>query len=727
MCSSRTERARPGSRRRRARAARARGWLPLALAAAAALPLGCVSGPLQTVRSNAQTTKTGADKTKSWSNLVELTEHDHLGPDLEYRVSEQFLATFDKTSVGGVDARDQTLQHRPSADLVLSQGPVRWSQRFELVDNRSLFDPGADNHLVRTDLLEKIEWSPAGMPTFTGWFENRTVEDDQFVKQSTLDSLLQVQQTSDVLDYQYTYQAQQADDLRTDVGNDRDQHTLRATWRGEFLQGALNTTVSVFADRRWNQLQGATTSTPGLQVFPLQGLSLLDLTPQISTLTANAALIDANDTVSAGINIGGFTSGGELGWNMGVRLPPGASVDTLQLVTVDEVASTFLSQFSFSVWASDDNTFWTEVTHSAVWVYDPVIRSFRLTIPAVTQTYLKLVNTSAPPAAPAVLVSELRCYTSAGVPTGSSIVSRDSTDNVTGSVSWRASDTVTLGYDVLVQQAEARSGGTLSRDEKRFDNGVWALWNPTRKVDASLRLSNQTTKDPVVQDESLDTLNSVLSYHPIETLDVSTSYTNTLRSVDGVDNVKTWVAQVLTSARLLETLRADLTLERSKQDDIANQRLVEHWVGGASLVAEVTPQIELTLGFRNDDATVTGAGASGIPDPTERRTQMIWLLRPSTQLTAQMELDWVDNFAGSGVDQRSRLDWIPFEDGAIDVQFDLDRVRNESTAHSQVDRLRAQVRYTITPRAFLELSYSVQDPSDGEQTEVVALAFNFSS
>lgn len=679
------------------------------------------------MRSTAQTTKTGAEKTKSWSNLVELTEHDHLGPDLEYRVSEQFLGSFDRTSSGTIDTRDQTLQHRPSLDLVLSQGPVRWSQRFELVDNRSFFDPGADNHLVRTDLLEKIEWAPAGMPTFTGWIENRTVEDDQFVKQNTLDSLLSVQQSSDVIDYQYTYQAQQADDLRTDVGNDRDEHSLRATWRGSFLDGKLDTTLSVFADRRWNQLQGATTSTPGLQVLPLQGLSINDLSPQIATLTANPALIDANDTSSAGINIGGFTSGGELGWNIGVRLPPGASVDTLQLATVDELSSLYFAQFSFSVWASDDNTFWSEVTNQAVYVYDPVIRAFRFTLPPVTQAYLKLVNDAAPAAAPAVLVSELRCYTSAGTPTGSSIVSRDSTDNATGSVSWRASDTVTLGYDVLVQQAETRSGGLRSRDETRFDNGVWALWNPSRKVDASLRLSNQTLHDPVVQDESVDTLNGVVSYHPLQTLDVSTSYTNTLRSIDGDDSLKTWVAQVLTSARLLETLRADLTLERSNQDDLTNARLIEHWVAGLSLVAEITPQIELTLGHRDDEASVSGSGASGIPDPTERRTQMIWLIRPSPQLTAQMELDWVSNFAGSGVDQRSRLDWIPFEDGKLDLQFDLDRVRNESTTHSQVDRLRTMLRYTITPRAFLELSYSVQDPSDGDQTEILALAFNFSS
>lgn len=701
-------------------------WKPLALAAACLAPAGCISGPLQAVRSNAQTATTGSDRTKTWSNLVELTAHDTLGPDLEYRVSEQYLGSLQSVEAGGASTHEQSSQHRPTAELVLSDGPLRWSQRFEVLDNRSQFNPGEDNHLVRTDMLEKIEWSPAGMPRLTGWIDHRTVEDDTYLDQSLLETLLQVQQATGDIDYQYSWQRQQARDLRSGVDNDRDDHTLRGTWREEALDGRLNSTVGVFFEQRNGRLQGASTTTPGLEVFPLQGFSAIDPTPQIASLPANPALIDTNDTSSAGVNIGGLGSGGELAWNIGLRLPAGSSVDTLLLTTVDEIPSNLVGQFAFSVWASDDNTFWSQVSSSVTYFYDPVVRSFRMTIPPVTQAYLKLVNTAAPPAAGAVLVSELRSFTAASI-NATTVRTRDQMQNATASVSWRVRDDLTLGYDLLLQTADTRNAGQQTRDETRVENGIWALWSPVRKLDLNTRFSDAVVRDPIVQDESLRTANAVLSYHPIERLDLSTSYTNTLRQVNGDDNLRTWIVQSLVSAQLLDTLRADLTLERSTQDDVANQRQVEHWVAGAALVAKVTPRLELTLGYHDDQADVTGAGASAVPDPSEKRTQMIWLFRPSTQLTLQAELDWVNNFAGSGLDQRTRLDWLLFEDGALDVQFDFDRIDTESSTLNKTDLLRALMRYTMTPRAFFEFSYSVQDPADAERTEILALGFNFSS
>jgi len=701
-------------------------WKPLALAAACTAFPGCISGPLQAVRSNAQSTTTGPDRTKTLSNLVELSAHDTLGPDLEYRVSEQYIGTLQTVEAGGISTHEQSSQSRPTAELVLSDGPLRWSQRFEVLDNHTQFDPGGDNHLVRTDMLEKFEWSPAGMPHFTGWVDQRTVADDTYLDQNLIETLLQVQQATGDIDYQYSWQRQQAQDLRSGVDNDRDDHTLRASWREESLDGRFNSTVGVFFEQRNGRLEGASTTTPGLEIFPLQGFSAIDPTPQIASLPANPALIDANDTSSAGINIGGLGSGGELAWNIGLRLPAGSSVDTLLLTTVDEIPSNLVNQFAFSVWASSDNTFWSPVSSSVTYFYDPVVRSFRMTIPPVTQPYLKIVNSAAPPAAGAVLVSEMRSFTAASV-NSTLVKSRDQMQNATTSVSWRLNDKLTLGYDLLLQTADTNNAGQQTRDETRVENGIWALWSPLRKVDLNTRLSDAVVRDPIVQDESLRTANAVLSYHPIERLDLSTSYTNSLRQVNGEDNLHSWTAQTLVSAQLLDTLRADLTLERSMQDDIANLRQVDHWVAGVALVAKITPRLELTLGYHDDQAEVAGAGAAAVPNPSEKRTQMIWLFRPSTQLTLQSELDWITNFAGSGLDQRTRLDWLVFEDGALDVQLDLDRIDTQSSTLNKTDLMRALMRYTMTPRAYFELSFSVQDPSDAERTEIVALGFNFSS
>ncbi|MBK7876259.1 MAG: hypothetical protein IPJ77_10960 [Planctomycetes bacterium] len=687
---------------------------------------GCINGPLHTFRSTAESSRTGADTSRSFSNLAELSAHDNLGPGLEYRVDAQLVQGFADRRTDGISSQDTTTTVRPAAELVVSSDTLRWSQRFESLRTRSMFSLGQDTRLTRNDFLEKLEWMPPGMPQFTTWLDVRTVDDDLFVEQSTLETFFQVQQTLPVIDYQYTLLSRVDEDDRSGVENDRLEHTLRATWREETEGGRFTSSLSVFANRRRNDLSGSSGGLPGVEVLATQGLAERDTTPQISTLPVNAALVDGLDTVGTGVNIGGFSSGGEESWNIGARLPPGASVDTIHVSTVDPVDSVFASQFVFTVWVSDDNAFWTQVGNIAAPDYDVALRRFRLTIPPITSTYVKVVNRTSPAGAPAVLVSELRFFSS---PTSSSptITTHDETESATAGVSYRVADELTVGYDLFLQQAQTDTSGVNVRDENRIDQGLWASYTPHAKVDANVRFANQHTRDPIVQDEDVSTLTSVLAYRPLETLDLNASYTNSERELDGDPSLETESLQGVTSAQLLDTLRADLTVQKSTQDDTTNSRTIDHWVTGISLVADLTSSVELTLGWRDDQADVSGLGATDIPDPSERRTEMIWVVKPSEQLVLQVELDWVDSFAGNGLDQRTRIDWIPFADGALDVTLDYDHVSVDSSGDSAFDRYRGQMRYTLTPRAFFQIDYSLQDPRDDVRTEIVALAFNFSS
>lgn len=698
----------------------------LSVSATALALAGCISGPLHTFRASAESAKTGTDSSRTVSSLAELSAHDNLGPSLEYRVDAQLTEGIADRRTDGIDSQDTTTTIRPAAELVVTSDTMRWSQRFETFRSRSMFSLGQDTHLTRNDLLEKLEWMPPGLPQFTTWIDLRTVDDDLFVEQSTLETLFQVQQTLPVIDYQYTLLSRVDEDDRSGVENDRLEHTLRATWREETEGGRFTSSLSLFANQRKSELSGNSGGLPGVEVLATQGLAERDATPQISTLPVNAALVDGVDTAGAGINIGGFSSGGEEDWNLGARLPPGATVDTIHIATVDPVDSVFASQFVFTVWVSDDNAFWTQVANIAAPDYDNVLRRFRLSIPPITSTYVKVVNRTSPASAPAVLVSELQFFSS---PTSSSptITTHDETESATAGLSYRVTDQLTLGYDLFLQKAKTDTSDVDVRDEDRIDQGLWANYTPHAKVDANLRLANQRTRDPIVQDEDVSTLTGVVAYRPLDTLDINTSYTNSDRELDGEQSLRTEAVQGVTSAQLLDTLRADVTVQKSTQDDTTNARTIDHWVTGVSVIADLTASVELTLGWRDDQATVSGAGSVDIPDPSERRTEMIWVLKPSEQLVLQVELDWVDTFAGKGLDQRTRIDWIPFADGALDVTLDYDHVSVESSGSSAFDRYRGQMRYTLTPRAFFQLDYSLQDPSDDPRTEVVAVAFNFSS
>lgn len=124
---------------------------------------------------------------------------------------------------------------------------------------------------------------------------------------------------------------------------------------------------------------------------------------------------------------------------------------------------------------------------------------------------------------------------------------------------------------------------------------------------------------------------------------------------------------------------------------------------------------------------MTGAGASQVPDPSEDRYELIWVYRPSEQLIAEAELEWIDSFAGSGLDQRLRLDWIPFSDGALDTQLDFDRTTTESFDDTQIDRYRALVRYDLGAFTFLEFQYTAEFPDEGDEVEIITVSFAYNS
>jgi hypothetical protein len=464
-----------------------------------------------------------------------------------------------------------------------------------------------------------------------------------------------------------------------------------------------------------------------VQLFPTQGFSDVDLSPQISTLSSNNALIDGNVAASAGIDIGGFASGGQLFWNIAANVPAGSTVDVVQLKTVAVVPPNFTSGFSFSVWASDDNTFWTLVASTAAYVYDPVNLHFRLNIPGVSQRFVKVVNTSSPAAAPAVLISEIELFRSAGPGTSSTVRGDESLRSATGAVSWRASESLTVGYDVFAQEADFESDGTAVRNETRVDHGLWAAWSPLREFEANLRVANQTTRDEILQDESLSSLVGVMTYRPLETLDVDLSHSMTDREIDGDDDLATRVTQALATAQLLRTLRGELLVERNELEDIGDQRDISRWIASAALVADVSSQVEWTLRARNDDARVTGAGANAIPDPSEERYESTVVYRPTEHFIAELELRWIETFAGDGLDERLRIDWVPFADGAIDLQLDYDRTRTQSVGDTLFDRYRGRARYTFDVHAYFEVQYAAEVPDVGERTEIFTVSFIFNA
>ena len=698
----------------------------VAVAALSSLLLGaCATQPSTTLRENLQTTKTGDSSSRTKTTLAEIGVQDELGPDLQYRVGERYIRSDFSLRNAGVSSRERRTLHQPSLDLVLTAGTLRWIQGYDLQQTLSEPSSGADNRLTRTDLLQKLEWAPVDLPQVTAWLDRRSENDDLFVDRTDTETVVKVEEVRGPFNYQLSLVSQSLRDQRSEVDQEIVDRIGRVTWREAFLDEELSTSVSVFQQDRHSRttFPGAASGVPLGEVFPTAGFSALDSTPEISVLPANGALVDGDVNTSAGVNIGGFASGGEIGWNMAAALPVNSDIDLAMISTADTVEPFFADDFAFSVWVSEDNNFWSLVSPSASYSYEASFRRFRIKLPPLDAPYVKIVNTAGPPGAPAVLVTELRFFGKLPGTGATSTSVTDRTRNVTGNMSWRAADDLTLGYDVFVQDAVRENDDLLTRDEQRLDSGVNALWTPTSIVSVSARANQQRVDDAIQPDQVFSTVSGLVDVAALETLDVAASYTGTRREREDQRDFLTEATQLRTAAQLLDQLRSEVFVEQSTQTDRENARVIRRTTLGASAIAELTSAVDLTVGVRDEQARVTGAGAPGIPDPSEQVVETLVLYQPSDQFTAEAEFEWRDTFAGKGLDQRFRIDWIPFPDGAIDIQLDAQRFESRSSA-TRIDRYLLLTRWTANPSTFMEWNVAVQKPQGADSTESTSLSLN---
>ena len=125
----------------------------------------------------------------------------------------------------------------------------------------------------------------------------------------------------------------------------------------------------------------------------------------------------------------------------------------------------FVTQFAFSVWVSQDNSFWSLATSGVAFTYERALRRFKLLLPDVQGRFLKIVTVATPPTAPSIQVTEIRVL---GPPPGidtdptSRFVDESATRSFTGGVSWLVRDNLKLGYDLIVQKTRRHTDDQLS-------------------------------------------------------------------------------------------------------------------------------------------------------------------------------------------------------------------------------------------------------------------------
>jgi hypothetical protein len=186
-------------------------------------------------------------------------------------------------------------------------------------------------------------------------------------------------------------------------------NSLVQTGRAAYVQTFVEEKASVAADvnlvdQRSQVTSAGTGGTVTQQQSPIAGYSLIETfpsVPSLDTLVANPALIDAQTSASAGIDLGfSVAAAGDVNLrDMGAQFADVlTNVNTLYLWVDRQLTGTVVASFAWTVWQSDDNAHWTQVPVVAPVVFGAFQNRFEITIQQTAGRYLKVVTKPLDPA-----------------------------------------------------------------------------------------------------------------------------------------------------------------------------------------------------------------------------------------------------------------------------------------------------------------------------------------
>lgn len=365
---------------------------------------------------------TMGQQTDSFQQSYQLTLNHRVLPNLTLLAGGFFQQTDTTLEIprGFLLRSDTTLKSlRPFAKILLNSELYRGQLSYSRVDDR--IDPGSGlrQRQIREIMSGYFAWMPDDYPqtevrlTRTDNHDRaRAVVDrvrDEFSVTSRyepIDPLL--------VRYRGTVTRQRDRLNRNEV--DTESHNLHVIYGDTLWDDRLTLGADYNGTTRRNDTTTSGTGEVTFPLFPFDGLTAIDDSPEQGALASNPALVDSETSLGAGINIGLPPPGGDedprnIGLDFGVEV----EANTL-LVWVDrDLPVEVSSSFSWDIYTSVDNIDWTlrETVMSAPFGGAFQTR-FELRFTEVTTRYLKVVIAPLSPTVqlatnfPDIFVSELQ-------------------------------------------------------------------------------------------------------------------------------------------------------------------------------------------------------------------------------------------------------------------------------------------------------------------------------
>jgi hypothetical protein len=354
-------------------------------------------------RSTDQTGRTTHSTTDEIAQHYRLMFDKTLFPFVRVDAFGLFEKTNDWITTDGVPSKADEWRAGGSAHLRLGPpilgGDLGYDRRD---DSTGSSLTAARVHTVSEIYSAHAGWRPADWPSIDlrlsrtdNYDVNRQLADntnDQVLVTSEYSAFRQLR-----LGYNLNYQ-HGTDRLTTTVTNSL-VNTARAYYSDTFNAGRTAVQASYQLNSRTSETMaqgvGGVVTTPQL---PAAGLSLVEAfpaVPETDTLVQNPALVDGNLTVSASVNLGfSVALAGDSNFrDLGVQFTdPTTPVNTFWVWVDRPLPADIAGTFAWSAFSSDDNVNWTRVNVAAPVVFSPFQNRFEITIDQTRARYLKVVT-----------------------------------------------------------------------------------------------------------------------------------------------------------------------------------------------------------------------------------------------------------------------------------------------------------------------------------------------
>jgi hypothetical protein len=556
--------------------------------------------------------------------------------------------------------------------------------------------------LVNDDYLAIFRWRPEGFPLIDTQYERTNIFDEERTFQDTTKDYFSLTSRYSYKGLDLRYQGTYTDtNLQLNHLEITDwTHSGWVTYSNSFFNRRvlLSTSYNINYDQIGTSAQG--TGTVSIQVFPITGLSLNTDTPNTGALTPNATLIDGNLTASAGIDL--VTDLAPVGdtrrRNIGLEFSNVTEVNNL-LLWVDRDVSSIASSFNWDIWISSDNLNWTHWAGPFTAPFGPFQNSFAIDFPNVNTRFIKVVTAPLFPrpfSFPNIFVSELQAFLKKPAQELRGTTTRTS-QNYYLDIKSRILDIPTFFYNFDYFYTRTDPDGQL---RYTVSNGFSVNHRFSRVFSGNAKVAREDGSEQkeksvaYVYDASIEAVS-------LKTLTHRLVFSGRDETIEGKHNNNNSFV-LYNFAELYKGLEVNLNGGLNFLTNETGQRTQEAGIQFIAMIIPL-PTINVTLNYRYTNTDQSGGGSPSSSTYTHRGEVLI-SYNPLRTLYLVASIDVL-----AGKDQKMQtvqnygINWAPFPDG--DLQFRFNYNENLTTGGIKERIINPGVRWNITKRSYLDLSY----------------------